>query len=254
MTTSQRSTIDGPEGRIEFVLERPALPPCGWAFVGHPHPLYGGTLDNKVAATLARAFLALGWIAVRPNFRGVGASTGAHDGGIGETRDLLHLIDTLPRTPPWGAPQPAAVPPPIALAGFSFGSFVAAGAAQALGTAGRPVQALVLVGTAAGKWPVPAVAPSSLVIHGELDDTIPLADVFAWARGCEVPVVVLPGADHFFHRRLTLLKQIVMQNLSGAAQLAAAATATADADGNAAEDARADAAAVRRPVPEAADE
>jgi alpha/beta superfamily hydrolase len=216
MITSQREAIDGPAGRIEFALDRPAGPPLGWALIGHPHPLYGGTLDNKVAATLARAFAALGWIAVRPNFRGVGASAGVHDGGIGETQDFLFLVDALARAPAAGGPAPA-----LALAGFSFGSFVAARAAAALAGRGRPARYLVLVGTAAGKWPVPPVDPTSLVIHGELDETIPLADVLAWARGSEVPVVVLPGADHFFHRRLAPLKRLVMQHLAGAAQLAA---------------------------------
>jgi alpha/beta superfamily hydrolase len=218
MITSQRHAIEGPSGRIEYALDPPSGPSCGWAFIGHPHPLYGGTLDNKVAATLARAFAALGWIAVRPNFRGVGASAGVHDGGIGETQDFLHLIDTLARAPAASDGAPA---PPLALAGFSFGSFVAARAAAALAERGRAVQALVLVGAAAGKWPMPPVDATSLVIHGEVDETIPLADVLAWARGSEVPVVVLPGADHFFHRRLAPLKRIVMQNLAGAAQLAA---------------------------------
>jgi len=217
---SERRNLDGPAGRIECVLERPVGSVRGFAFIGHPHPLYGGSLDNKVAATLARAFLALGWVAVRPNFRGVGDSEGTHDGGRGETEDFLFLVSQVPRLPQWK--MLVAQPVPIALAGFSFGSYVAAGAAQDLAQRSRPVQALVLVGTAAGKWPVPRVDPAALVIHGELDTTIALADVFAWARESEVPVVVIPGADHFFHRRLTTLKRLVVQNLAGAAQLAGA--------------------------------
>jgi len=203
------------------VIERPAGAVRGFAFIGHPHPLYGGSLDNKVAATLARAFLALGWVAVRPNFRGVGDSEGTHDDGRGETQDLLFLVDEVPRLGQWKALVPA--PVPIALAGFSFGSYVAARAAQDLAQHSRPVRALVLIGTAAGKWPVPKVDPTALVIHGEVDATIALGDVLAWARESEVPVVVIPGADHFFHRRLTTLKRLVVQNLAGAAQLAAAA-------------------------------
>jgi alpha/beta superfamily hydrolase len=221
-----RSLIDGPCGRIEYVLEPPVGAPRGWAFVGHPHPLYGGTLDNKVAATLARAFVALGWVAVRPNFRGVGGSSGVHDGGKGETEDFLWLIDALPRQAQWHDLAPSAEA--IALAGFSFGSFVAAGAARALVAQGRPARALVLVGTAAGKWPVPRVDPATLVIHGEVDETIPLADVLAWARGSDVPVIVLPGADHFFHRRLAQIKSLVVQNLrdlSGEPRLSESAAA-----------------------------
>jgi len=218
---SERRTLDGPAGHLECVIERPVGSVRGFALIGHPHPLYGGSLDNKVAATLARAFLALGWVAVRPNFRGVGASQGTHDDGQGETQDFLFLAQQVPRLPQWKLllPQPV----PIALAGFSFGSYVAACAAQDLAQRSRPVQALVLVGTAAGKWPVPRVDPATLVIHGEVDTTIALSDVLRWARESDVPVVVIPGADHFFHRRLTTLKRLVVQNLAGAAQLAAAA-------------------------------
>ena len=218
---SERCNLDGPAGRIEFVLERPVGPIHGFAFIGHPHPLYGGTLDNKVVATLARAFLTMGWVAVRPNFRGVGASEGVHDNGVGETLDFLFLVDHVPRLPRWDVPLQQ--PTPVALAGFSFGSYVAARAAQELAQRGRPARAMVLIGTAAGKWPVPRVDPATVVIHGEADETIALGDVFTWARKSEVPVIVIPGADHFFHRRLTTLKRLVLQNLAGAAQLAAEA-------------------------------
>ncbi len=216
---AERLLVPGPAGAIEVVLEFPDLPsgqrPAGLALVGHPHPLYGGTLDNKVTATLARALLALGWIAARPNFRGVGASAGTHDHGAGETDDLLHLVEAIPTLPSSAGLLDAR--PPLALAGFSFGSFVAAGAARVLAGRGRAPQALVLVGTPAGKWAVPPVDPATVVIHGEVDDTIPLADVLAWARASAVPVIVLPGADHFFHRRLTDLKRLVVRNLLGAA-------------------------------------
>ena len=215
---SERCAIDGPAGRIELALEIPGGVAHGLALIGHPHPRYGGTLDNKVAATLARAFLSLGWIAARPNFRGVGASEGVHDEGRGETEDFLFLADAVPALPQCASVLSPA--PLLALAGFSFGSFVAAGAAQVLATQGRPARALVLIGTAAGKWPVPRVDAGSIVIHGEVDDTIRLPDVFAWARESEVPVIVIPGADHFFHRRLTQLKSLVQKNLLGAAQLA----------------------------------
>lgn len=223
MTSAERHIVEGPAGRIELLVETPPAVSGGIALIGHPHPLFGGTLDNKVAATLARAFLSLGWVAVRPNFRGVGRSDGVHDDGVGETQDFLHLADLLPRWPQWERwPALRAAGVPLALAGFSFGSFVAARAAQALTGQGRPPRHLVLVGAAAGKWPMPPVDPGTLVIHGEVDDTIALADVFAWARGSEVPVVVMPGTDHFFHRRLTTLKRLLIQNLAGAALAAPA--------------------------------
>ncbi len=198
---SERRLLDGAAGRIELAVDAPQATPSGVAYIGHPHPLYGGTLENKVAATIARAFTSLGWLAVRPNFRGVGASEGAHDHGRGETDDFLHLIETAPQ---WLGADFGTLP--RALAGFSFGSFVAAQAAARLAP---PAEHLILVGAAAGKWPMPAVAAETLVIHGEFDETIPLAQVFEWARPQDLPVVVMPGADHFFHRRLSTLKRLV---------------------------------------------
>jgi alpha/beta superfamily hydrolase len=206
---TERRFVAGPAGQIEVMLDWPSSAYTGFVLIGHPHPLYGGTLDNKVVATLARAFVGLGWVAVRPNFRGVGASAGTHDEGRGETDDFVHLVETAHR---WsdGALDAART---FALAGFSFGSFVAAQACVRLTAAQRAPANLVLVGAAAGKWPLPAVPSDTLVIHGELDETIPLVDVFAWARPQELPIVVLPGADHFFHRRLATLKRLVVGHL-----------------------------------------
>ena len=202
---SERRLIDGPVGRIELAVDAPEGAPAGLAFIGHPHPLYGGTLENKVAATLARAFTSMGWLAVRPNFRGVGASEGEHDHGRGETDDFLHVIGSAPQ---WLGRDVEGLP--RALAGFSFGSFVAAQAAARLAS---PASHLILVGSAAGKWPMPAVAAETLVIHGEFDETVPLAQVFEWARPQDLPVVVMPGADHFFHRRLSTLKRLVCEHV-----------------------------------------
>jgi len=198
---TERRLVAGPAGRIELAVDTPETAPTGVAFIGHPHPLYGGTLENKVAATLARAFTSIGWLAVRPNFRGVGASEGEHDHGRGETDDFLHVIDTAPR---WFGVDTGSLP--RALAGFSFGSFVAAQAAIRLVP---PPSHLILVGAAAGKWALPPVAAGTLVIHGEFDETIPLAHVFDWARPQDLPIVVMPGADHFFHRRLSTMKRLV---------------------------------------------
>jgi alpha/beta superfamily hydrolase len=214
LSRAEKLTITGDAGRIEFALDWPEPTDTrGIAYVGHPHPLYGGTLDNKVAATIARTFASLGWLAVRPNFRGVGRSEGAHDEGRGETEDFLRLVDTLPTLPEVaGRVSPDR---PLALAGFSFGSFVAARAARTLAARHRPARHLVLIGCAAGKWPMPEVRRDTLVIHGENDETIPLSDVLDWARPQELPVVVIPGADHFFHRRLPLLKGLISTHIMG---------------------------------------
>lgn len=215
MNRTERLSIDGLVGPIEIALDFPVGTPTGCAFVGHPHPLYGGTLDNKVAATLARAFAALGWIAVRPNFRGVGGSAGTHDHGDGETEDFLHLIAQVPQ-------QLGVADGAQAIGGFSFGSFVAARAAERLAAQGAAPRYQIYVGSAAGKWPMPKVPAHALVVHGEHDETIPLGDVLDWARPQELPVVVLPGADHFFHKRLSILKQLIVNHVAAQRLLAGA--------------------------------
>ncbi|MBN9463008.1 MAG: alpha/beta hydrolase [Burkholderiales bacterium] len=204
--------IDGPAGAIDVALDTPAVAPTGVAVVAHPHPLYGGTRDNKVAQTLARALRDLGYLCWRPNFRGVGQSAGRFDEGIGETDDLLAVVDhALAHAASAGLAQPRLV-----LAGFSFGSFVQVRVAARLRERGRPAHRLVLVGTAAARFDVEAVPPDTLVVHGENDETVPLKDVFDWARPQDLPVVVLPGADHFFHRKLTLLKRVVLEAFGAA--------------------------------------
>ena len=200
--------VDGPAGRIDVAIDRPEGGPArGLAVIAHPHPLYGGTRDNKVVQTIARALLALGHACWRPDFRGVGASEGAYDEGRGETEDLLAVVAAA------RASEPAGGTLPLVLAGFSFGSFVQSRVARRLADAGAPASRLVFVGTAASRFAVEPVPPDTLVIHGELDDTVPLSAVLDWARPQELPVVVIPGADHFFHRRLTGLKQLLLREL-----------------------------------------
>ena len=199
---SDKFTLTGHAGSMECLLDLPPEAPRGIALVAHPHPLYGGTMDNKVAATLARTFVALGYVAARFNFRGVGASEGVHDNGIGETDDMAVLLDHMQ------AQYPGL---PVALSGFSFGTFVQARLQQRLIAEGRPAERLVLVGSAAGKWPLPDVPSDTILIHGELDDTITLTQVFDWARPQDLPVIVIPGADHFFHRKLGHIKNLVIQ-------------------------------------------
>jgi alpha/beta superfamily hydrolase len=191
---TRREMLAGPAGRIECAVDEPTGAARGIALVAHPHPLFGGTLDNKVAQTLARAFVDLGYAAWRPNFRGVGASEGTHDGGRGEVDDLAAVLAHL------RADRPV-------LAGFSFGAAV-----QARLAARVPCERLVLVGVAVTNLEVPAVPSGTLVVHGELDETVPLAAVLDWARPQELPVLVLPGADHFFHRKLPALRIAVTSN------------------------------------------
>ncbi|MET3118728.1 alpha/beta superfamily hydrolase [Undibacterium sp. GrIS 1.8] len=195
----------GAVGQLECALDLPDAEhfpaPRGLALVAHPHPLFGGTMDNKIAQTLARAFVTLGYVAVRMNFRGVGKSEGVHDNGVGETDDMALLLAQMRTRYP---------DLPLALGGFSFGTFVQAQLQQKLIAQGTPAERLALIGTAAGKWPMPDVPANTILIHGELDDTIPLQAVFDWARPQDIPVIVIPGADHFFHRKLQHIKNYVV--------------------------------------------
>ncbi|MGH8802578.1 MAG: alpha/beta hydrolase [Casimicrobiaceae bacterium] len=192
----ERSLIDGAAGTIETVIAVPETAPRGIALVTHPHPLQGGTLDNKVTTTLARTFFALGYAAIRFNFCGVGRSSGTFDEGLGETEDALTVLTRMRER--FGAGLP------IALAGFSFGSFVQTRVAQRVVPEG-----LVLVGAAVKRFELAPVPKTTIVIHGEQDDVVPLADVFDWARPQQVPVVVFPGCGHFFHGRIVQLAQVV---------------------------------------------
>ena len=199
---TQSVVLAGPGGRIEAVLDLLAegSTPRGLAVICHPHPLHGGTMHNKVVQTLARAFVSLGYRCVRFNFRGIGASEGVWDEGRGEVDDALAVVQTQ------RAPGEALV-----MAGFSFGGYVASqAAARLLAMAhGQQAERLVLVGPAVRNFPMAAVPEDTLVIHGEVDDVVPLTAVFDWARPLALPVTVLPGAGHFFHGQLPVLKQIV---------------------------------------------
>lgn len=193
-----RTTIPGPAGALEVVLNMPESGPRGIALVAHPHPLQGGTLDNKVAQTLAKTFVALGYASVRFNFRGVGKSEGAFDDGVGETDDALAVL-AFART----QFVAIAVAPPV-LAGFSFGSYVQTRVARIV-----TPERMVLIGPAVSRFAADAVPADTIVIHGEEDDVVPLADVLAWARPQQLPIIVFPGCGHFFHGRLPQLQRAV---------------------------------------------
>jgi alpha/beta superfamily hydrolase len=199
-STTERIFVPGPAGRIECAVDRPQKPARGSALIAHPHPLFGGTLDNKVVQTLARAFVELGYEAWRPNFRGVGQSEGRYDEGNGEVDDLAAVLDH-------------AKPSSVVLAGFSFGAAMQARLAARLKKENRiEPERLVLVGVAVANFETPPVPAGTLVIHGERDETVPLAAVLDWARPQELPIVVVPGAEHFFHHKLPLLRSIVESN------------------------------------------
>ena len=212
MSRHEHVFLDGPDGRIEvFVEPHPPTSPHsrGIALIAHPHPLFGGTADNKVVTTLAKAFRELGCATLRPSFRGVGGSEGEHDHGIAETEDMM-AVHAYARSR-FGRELP------VYLAGFSFGAYVTTRLALRLREQDDPAQRLVLVGTAAGfiegmrQYETAAVPADTIVIHGSGDETVPLPNVLAWAEPMDLPVTVIAGADHFFHRRLHLIRDIIQR-------------------------------------------
>jgi uncharacterized protein len=198
---TQRHTVAGPAGDLVCAIDEPDGTPRGLALVCHPHPLHGGTMDNKVVVTLVRAFVHCGWRAARFNFRGIGGSAGVWDEGRGEIEDALAVARALRQ----GSE-------PLAMAGFSFGAYVASHAAAAL-----EAQPLVLIGPATQNFTVAAVPQGALVVHGEADEVVPLSATLDWARPQAQPVVVVPGCGHFFHGQLPLLKNLVVRHLQAPA-------------------------------------
>jgi alpha/beta superfamily hydrolase len=189
--STRKEFVGGAVGRIECAVDSPDGTPKGHALIAHPHPLFGGTNDNKVVQTLARACIDLGYEAWRPNFRGVGETEGTHDEGRGELEDLAAIIEHLK-------------PERLVLAGFSFGAGVQVLLAQRV-----KCEKLVVVGVAVTRFQLPSAPAGTLVIHGENDETVPLAMVLDWARPQDLPVVLIPGADHFFHRKLQPIRSLV---------------------------------------------
>ncbi len=205
---TERRVVSGPAGDLACAIDAPPSGAAvrGLALVCHPHPQHGGTMDNKVVATLSRAFVQAGWRAARFNFRGVGGSQGGWDQGNGEVDDALAVAHALRER----------ADEPLALAGFSFGAYVASRAASVL----RPAE-LVLIGPATSNFTLADVPEGTLVVHGEADEVVPLAATLDWARPQSLPVVVVPAGDHFFHGRLTLLKSLVLRHLGAGATDAA---------------------------------
>ena len=231
MSRTIKINFQGPAGLIEASLDLPdelrhapsSYKPRGIALVAHPHPLLGGTMDNKVAQTLARTFAQLGYVTLRPNFRGVGATEGVHDDGKGEAQDLLAVIAWMKDPFSWqgikeleGHAWPQLVEElPLAMAGFSFGSYVSSYVVKELTEKNEAPERLIMVGSATSKWDVAPVPKDTIVIHGEVDDVIPLTSVLDWARPQELTVQVIPGADHFFHRKLHCIRDLIVRAWHG---------------------------------------
>lgn len=204
---TETTTFKGLAGDIDCALDWPETTPKGWALVLHPHPLHGGARDNKVVTTIARSCVQHGLLAVRPNFRGVGASAGEFDHANGETDDMLELIKQFEQR------YPEIAAGPWVLGGFSFGTAVAARLYDALSDS--PPEALILTGTAAHRFSTGTLdlPEDALLIHGETDDVVPLDEAMQFARQHQLPMVVIPDASHFFHGKLLTLRRLVGQRL-----------------------------------------
>jgi len=203
-------TFDGLAGAIDCALDWPEGQPRGWALVLHPNPSQGGTRDNKVVTTIARACVQQGLLAVRPNFRGIGLSAGSFDEGRGELEDMAALVEQFRQR----FAQVAAGR--WVLGGFSFGTSIGLQLYARWHAAGQPLpHVVILAGSAALRFRHSNVmAPDdALVVHGEDDDVVPLEEVMQWARPIHMPVVVVPDAGHFFHGRLIVLRQLVQTRL-----------------------------------------
>ena len=203
--------LDGPAGSMEVIVDAPVHHPRGIAVVAHPQPLLGGSVTHKIPHLLARAMRDDGWLVARPNFRGVGASQGTHDGGIGETDDVMALVAWLRSTHP---------ELPLALVGFSFGAFVQSRVARRLADLGEPARHVVLAGLPAGEvegqrcYEPEGGLPGVLIIHGENDTRVALSALLDWARPLSQPIMVVPGADHSFTGRLPVLRSLVLSHLA----------------------------------------
>lgn len=199
--------IKGPVGQLELIVGEPiGVARKAWGIICHPHPLYGGTMHNKVVTTLAKTFQNLGLYTVRFNFRGVGESEGHYDSGEGELDDLLAVIKWIREDHPHDD---------IWLAGFSFGAYIAAKAA----TRANPKK-LVTVAPAVEHFPMQAIPPINcfwILAQGEKDEVVPPEAVFAWAEGRDPKPIILrfPEASHFFHGQLGILRARLEELLQG---------------------------------------
>lgn len=199
---SEKLFIEGPVGKLEAILEAPRdVPVRGCAVVCHPHPQHGGTMHNKVAHTLARAFVRLGFRTLRFNFRGTEASEGSYDAGVGELDDALAAAEWL---------RSQGCDGPLWIAGFSFGAAVAVRAAEPARADGLVAIAPAIYRFARGLDAVPRC--SMLVVQGDEDELVDIEETIEWVNSLEPgpELQVMRGAEHFFHGRLVELREAVM--------------------------------------------
>jgi alpha/beta superfamily hydrolase len=198
---SEKLFIEGPAGRLESILDEPRDGPVrGCAVVCHPHPQHGGTMHNKVAHTLARAFVRLGFRTLRFNFRGTEASEGSYDEGDGELDDALAAAAWL---------RAGGCDGPLWIAGFSFGAAIAVRAAEPARVDGVVAVAPAIYRFARGVARMPDCP--FLVIQGDEDELVDVQETIEWVQGLEPgpELLVMPGAEHFFHGRLVELRDAV---------------------------------------------
>jgi len=207
----ENKSFQGPAGAIDCTIDWPDSAPTGWALVLHPHPLHGGARNNKVVTTIARSCVNHGLVALRPDFRGVGASGGQFDQGVGETADMHELVKQFTEA------YPEVAAGKWVLAGFSFGTAVAAGLYSDLADRSERVpDALLLLGAAVDRYkPRDIIVPDdTFLVHGEADEVVPLSEAMDFARLRGLPMVVIPDASHFFHGKLITLKLLLQQRLA----------------------------------------
>lgn len=210
---TEQAACQGVAGNIQFTVDHPSDSPIGWALVLHPHPLYGGTRDNKVVTTVARNCVQRGLLTIRPNFRGVGESDGQFDNAIGETKDMVKLIEYITTT--W----PEACKGPWVLAGFSFGTAVAAQLYAELADIGLSLPTkLILIGTAVERFRYREliIPDNTLLVHGDEDEVVPLTEGMDFAKQYDLPITLIPDAGHFFHGKLLVLRSAVDQAVAAA--------------------------------------
>ena len=201
---TQKFFIDGPAGKLEVILGEPESMPRGIAIIAHPHPLHGGTMDNKVIHTLFTTLLELEFITAKFNFRGVGKSEGNFDHGIGEIEDVITVTQTIR-----SQFSNHSTDLPLLLAGFSFGGAIQLHAAERLNP-----KYLILIAPSVANLNAPTVPETTqyaLIIQGDKDDIVSPDTLLAWATPKSQPIVLIPGAEHFFHGKLVILKQVITQ-------------------------------------------
>lgn len=210
MIRNKTIVFQGQAGAIDCAVDWPAGTPRGWALVLHPNPVQGGTRDNKVVTTISRSCVQEGLVAVRPNFRGIGKSEGEFDNGVGETQDMLSVVEQFSRD------YPDIASGKWVMGGFSFGTSIGAQLYSTLAEHQEKVpDVVILAGPAIERFNFRAVElpDDTMLIHGELDDVVPLSETMDYARKAGLPVVVIPESGHFFHGKLIALRRLVEQRL-----------------------------------------